>query len=190
MMQNNSDEEICTKLRDGDKVIFSQLFQQFYSSLCNYANGFVFNEEIAKEVVLDIFLNIWEKRESLNIINSLKAYLYRAVHNQCLNYIKKSHNIRVLQVYSNEDERVKDSLLNKEIPPDVYDKLFTEEVKIQLEKVMKDLPDQSRKIFYLCRFENLSYKEIARELKVSLSTVKTHMARATLKLSAEIRKFI
>jgi RNA polymerase sigma-70 factor, ECF subfamily len=183
MVLNKFDEGIYNKIQLGDQIAFSQVFNMFYTPLCNYAFSYVRNENVAKDIVIELFINIWEKRDTNKQVLSLKAYLFRSVHNMCLNYLKKGKGVKFI---SSDDERIRELLLNREISGDVIEKLFVEQVKIQLEKAIQDLPEQCRKIFFLCRFENLTYNEIAKKLKISVSTVKTQMSRATIKLKTEI----
>ena len=80
--------DIVTALRQGDSVVFKQLFDDYYERLCNYANSFLDDIDESEEVVQATFIALWEKRDKLDIQISVKSYLYQAVHNQSLNKIK------------------------------------------------------------------------------------------------------
>ncbi len=84
------DIEILMSIRQGNEQVFEQLFRQYYASLCRYADSIVKDLDDAEEVVQTVFVTIWEKRLDIEINLSLKSYLYRAVHNHCLNRLK--HN--------------------------------------------------------------------------------------------------
>jgi RNA polymerase sigma-70 factor, ECF subfamily len=185
---NSLEDEICTKIRMGDEKAFNILFKVYYSPLCRYAYELLRETEDAKEVVLDVFIKIWETKESLTIKSSLKGYLYRSVHNQCLNHIRKFKHLSSNDFISIDDEKNNILLLNIEVPADILEKLFTEQLEKDLLKALETLPNQCRTIFYLCRFEHLTYPEIASKLNLALSTVKTQMLRAISKLKIEIEK--
>ena len=76
-----------------DEAAFERIFREHYAPLCRYATGIVKDPDSAEEVVQDVFFRIWEKRDTLAITTSVKSYLYRAVHNSCINFVqrKKEH---------------------------------------------------------------------------------------------------
>ena len=83
-----SEKEVISKLRKGDKEAFEHLFQENYKNLVLYAKKFVMDTEIARDLVQDIFIYLWEKRQKLTINKSLSSYLFRAVRNACINHLK------------------------------------------------------------------------------------------------------
>ena len=84
-----SDKEIAEALQAGNENVFEQMFRLHYQRLCNYAAGILNDMDDAEEVVQQMFLNVWEKRMTMEISVSFKSYLYRAVHNACLNKLKQ-----------------------------------------------------------------------------------------------------
>jgi len=84
-----SDTQILAAIGQGDERIFEQVFRKYYAGLCTYGRGILRDAEEAEEIVQNVFVTIWEKREILEITQSLQSYLYRAVHNHCLNRIKQ-----------------------------------------------------------------------------------------------------
>ncbi len=185
---NPLENEICANIRLGDEKAFNTLFKGYYSSLCRYAYDILRDQESSKEMVLDLFVHIWESRATFTVTSSLKGYLYRSVHNQCLNYIRNRKTRKVIDFVSSDDEKNRTLLLNIEVPPVIIEKLISEQLENDLQRAMDTLPEQCRKIFYLCRFENLTYPEISIKLNLALSTVKAQMLRAISKLSKEIEK--
>lgn len=185
---NLRDVDILRGIKRGDRKIYELVFKSYYSGLCAFANDYLRSPDAAREVSQEVFLYLWENRSRLQIKSSLKAYLYRSVHNRCLNYIRDnltvSHReIRVDQLKSQAD------LLFIEIPEDVYDRLFAKQAEKELETSIELLPEQCKTIFRLCRYENLTYAEIAKRLKVSPSTVKTQMSRAMKQLREKMRRY-
>jgi RNA polymerase sigma-70 factor (ECF subfamily) len=155
------------------------LFKEHYEQLHRYAFTILKDTDEAKDVVQAVFLNLWEKRETLNITSSPKAYLFRSVYNESLNHIKKQevlnrhHNLSGA-VTPGEDEQK---------PFAFEDELF---LKQKIENVMLELPPQCREVFTKSRAEQKKYSEIAAEMGIAVKTVEAHMSKA-LKL---IRKIV
>ena len=94
-----SDSTVINLLRQGSEKVFESIFKDYFKSLHAYAYTFLKDDELAEEVVQNVFCRIWEKRENLKTDGSLKAYLYRAVHNESLNYLKHQKVKASFQVY-------------------------------------------------------------------------------------------
>ena len=125
----------------------------------------------------DVFVNLWDNRETFNIKISIKTYLYTSVKNSCLNYIKREN------FFSSTDE-------NNE-PPDKsgktqLDKMEEDEINSAIRNAINKLPEKCREIFMMCRYDELSYKEIAEILDISINTVKTQLKRAMKNLYANL----
>ncbi|MBO9731949.1 MAG: RNA polymerase sigma-70 factor [Chitinophaga sp.] len=164
---------------------FESLFKTYYPALCTFAYDFVNRHDLAEEIVQDTFMKIWEKYDDLNIQVSEKAYLYRAVQNNCLNFIKQNKN---RTQYSSEllqqmESRIQLFSLPSDSPADM---LETSELEQLAEKAIRKLPPQCQDVFRLSRFEQLSYPEISRHLGISVNTVKTQMTRALQRLRDEL----
>ena len=185
---NLHDSEILKGIKQGDIQIFDLVFKHYYLGLYIFARDYLKSSEAAEEVVQELFLYVWENREKLQIKTSLKAYLYRAVHNRCMNYIRDVQNLshRKIQL---EKLRKQNDLFHLEIPETIFDQLFSEQMENDLHNAIESLPDQCRRIFRMSRFENLTYPQIAKHLNVSLSTVKTQMSRAMNALRQKLEKY-
>ena len=159
-----------------NKTNFEQLFKDHYNSLYYYAYSIVNDDELAKDLVNDSFEEIWNKRNKIDISYSLKAYLYQIVKNRCVNHLKKQE---VEQKYINRTiHSVDDSDEYKD----------NESVMAELMKAIEQLPEQGRKVFTKCFIENLTYKEAAEELNVSVNTIKTHVSNSLKRLRKELDK--
>jgi RNA polymerase sigma-70 factor, ECF subfamily len=161
---------IVKRIQAGDLKEFERLFKDLYSPLCSYANRIIRDKDKAEEIVQDIFYTIWKNRTNLEIKVSLKSYLYRAVHNNCLQMIE--HYV--------VEEKYKQFITNGDRLPDP-DPLHEMELK-EMNKVIDDtiqgLPDRCRQIFNMNRFDGLKYREIAEILKISIKTVEADMGKA------------
>jgi RNA polymerase sigma-70 factor (family 1) len=186
---NFKDNDILTGITSGNKEVFDLVFRRYYSELCIFANDYVHSPDIAQEITQDMFVYLWENHSRIQIKISLKAYLYRSVHNRCMNYFRsKTYQMNKEVLIDNLMNH--DVLLSTEISETVFDLLFSEKLEHELEKTIEMLPEQCRIIFEMNRYENLSYKEIADRLEVSASTVRTQIARALHKIRNKMSKYL
>ena len=180
-MNQPDDKELFKGFTKGDIKAFETLFHMYYANLCRFASGFIHDNDVAEEIVQDFFVKLWEKRAQLSVDTSVKNYLYRAVKNQCLNYIK--HNITKtnhLQNIQTEKKRV--------IQPDEY--FLALELAKKIEESIQSMPEKRREIFRLSREEGLRYNEIAEKLQISLKTVEAQMGLAIKTLREKLKNYI
>lgn len=164
----------------GDKGAFEQVFKQYYQPLCNYAGPLLKDFDEAEEVVQNVFYTMWSKRESLEITTSLKAYLYRAVHNDCLNKLK---HLKVRAHYAADYKHTQQEV-------DHSSSLVEKELSQQIQQAIDELPEQCGQVFRLSRFEHLKYQEIAERMGLSVKTVENHMGRALRLLRERLKDYL
>lgn len=165
---------------DNAERTFEYLFHTYYPPLCSYACSIIKNQEDAKDLVNDCFLEFWRKRHEIDIKISVKSYLYIAVRNSAVNYIKRR---RIRQRHS--ATMIYPFYLQDEVNSETEKLLRMENLETRLKQAMDSLPQQCRYIFYLNRFEKQGYKDIALKMNLSVGTVKTQIARALKKLRSE-----
>ena len=174
--------ELIGLLTDGDEMAFEQVFKKYFKALHAYAFTIVKEEETAEEMVQALFLRLWEKKENLDPQINLKAYLYRSVHNDSLNYLKhqkvklKYQNHMVYQMKNETDNAA--------------NRVQLRELENQLQRALTELPEQCRTIFQLSRFEELKYQEIADHLSLSIKTVENQMGKALKLLRLKLVDFL
>ena len=132
--------------------------------------------DIAREIVQEVFANLWEKRDTIELDRSPKSYLGTAVRNRCLNHLRdnKKYDAGMLEV---------EGLSENHIYQD-QDHMVEEELKIKINEAVNSLPDKCREIFIHNRMENKKYQEIADEMEISVKTVEAQMSKA-LKIMRE-----
>lgn len=189
MGKEDFDRELLKNLQKGNKAVFEILYKSYYDQLCKSILIFVKHRYIAEEIVQDTFLKLWEGREKINIETSWRSFLFRCVHNNCINYLK-SNQVQQLhsQVVQNEIQYHADIAM-RNFSETTLDIITSIELEKYLNTAIEELPTQCREIFTLNRFEQLSYQEIAQKLDVSINTVKTQMVRALDKLRTALKKF-
>ena len=163
-----------------DGQSFETVFRQFYPGLRGYALKLLSDEALADEAVQEVFMKIWQKKAELNIQTSVKSYLFRAVHNHCLNMIKSQ------KIKEGHHQHIAD------ITPqaDLTDSMETMEAKERIYGAIARLPDQCARIFRMSRFEGLKYKEIAQKLSISPKTVEVQMGKALKRLREDLKDFL
>ncbi|HEY5123493.1 MAG TPA: RNA polymerase sigma-70 factor, partial [Ignavibacteria bacterium] len=155
---------MAMRIKLGDEQSFELLFNKFYVRLCGFANKFLRDPEQAQEIVMDVFIKIWEGREDIDPENSLKAYLFQITKNLSLNKLKRR------QVESKYIEIYKQVYINfREFSAD--ESLLAKELDEKIAFAISKLPDKCRTVFKLSRIDALKYNEIADTLHISVKTV-------------------
>lgn len=166
---------IVKKMIEGDIDSFKYFFDKYYNDLCNFVNIYLHDKVLAEEIVQDIFVYLWGNKENLRINTSVKAYLFTASKLKSLNHLRDTRN----------QKRIIDQL-GKSAASDTidFDDSFvdTEEFRKILDTAIEQLPPKCKKIFLLSKKEELSNKEIAEQLGISVKTVENQMTVALKKL--------
>jgi RNA polymerase sigma-70 factor (ECF subfamily) len=178
---NQPEEKIwMKKIQSGDAKAFEMLFHQYYGHLCLFATKILNNDAAAEEVVQEFFVKIWEKKEQLSIETSVKNYLFRAVKNQCLNYIK--HNfVKENYIKTKENEN--------QLEIDFEENYVEVDLAQKIKESIDSLPEKRREIFRLSREEGLKYREIAQKLNISIKTVEAQMGLAIKNLREKLKDY-
>ena len=174
------EQQQLNRIRKGDIETFESLFHQFYAGLTRYAESLVRKEEIAEEVVQDVFYNIWKNRESLRIQRTWKSYLYRSVYNNSMMYLRKTRREFLLEDVTTAEQEGTYS--------DPADTLEYHEISELVDQTLANLPERTREIFRLNREEGKKYREIAEELSISVKTVEANMGKALKALRNSLEK--
>ena len=175
-------ESIGTLLAQRDEAAFEQVFKTHFKRLHAYAFTILRDEIQAEEMVQQVFFKLWERNENLSLTGSISSYLYRAVHNESLNYIKHQ------KVRSNHQLHVAYSMKNEVEHP--AKKVMAGELEKKIHSALNELPEQCRTIFQMSRFDELKYREIADKLGISVKTVESQMSKALRLLRVKLVDFL
>lgn len=161
---------------------FDQIYLKYYSRMYRFAKQYVLFDEDAENIVQDVFLLLWEKREVLQIETSISSYLFSLVKNRSLNYLRHK---TIADEYKQELEAKLSSLemLNDSFSTD-------EDIENILTSAIEKLPERCREIFLKSRMEGKKYREIAEEMKLSVNTIENQMAIALKKLRTELKDYL
>jgi RNA polymerase sigma-70 factor (ECF subfamily) len=163
------DRELLSRIRAGDQAAFAVVFRASYAPLVGMAESLLAGRAVAEEVVQDVMLELWRRRETLTLDESLRAYLFQSVRNRALNHLRHD---RVKQVA--EPELIRGSQ-QVQLPDELLEQ---EEVENAVRQSVSQLPPRCREVFELSRVHGLKYSEIAKVLGISVKTVETQMGKA------------
>lgn len=166
-MQKNTDDIYFLKLiKSGDEQAFKDLFDAYFVPLCRFVRVYVKDNGVAEEIVLDVFTNVWEMRNTLQIQVTIKAYLFQSARNRTLNYIRDNDRLVFVSDFSNLDR------------PETDSRVEEDELSRLIEEAICSLPLKCQEVFRKSRFENLSNKEIAGEMNITIKTVEAQITKA------------
>lgn len=161
-------KDLLLLIEERDTNTFTEFYLDNFKKLILVSDKYVRSVPVAEEIVQNIFLKIWENKQLLSEIDSIKAYLYRSTTNASINHINREKNLEKHHM------KIAENLSAAEI-----DNLDEEnELIILLYKEIELLPEKCRQVFKLSRLEKMKYKEIALQLDISEKTVENHMGHA------------
>ena len=164
-----TDRELLARLRDGDERAFDAIFRAWYAPLVRMAEGMLRQRAVAEEVVQDVMLELWRRRETLSPDGSPQAYLFQATRNRALNHLR---HVRV-------EERGETNAAAELTMPASADRSLAEgEIDVAVREAIATLPPRCREVFELSRMHGLKYAEIAQTLGVSVKAVEAQMGKA------------
>lgn len=175
-----NDSKLLEGIRSGNASYYEEVFRKYYQPLCLFALKYVKDHSESEEIVQDVFVRIWQKKEELVISTSLKSYLYQAIRNTCLNHLK--HNNIKLEYQKNA--------ANPSSTANAGDTLVALELEVRIRDTLNKLPTERKKIFLMSRNDGLKYREIAEKLNISIKTVENQMSKALQFLKSELADFL
>ncbi len=177
-------EQNCRRMSPNKKTIegirkreikaFKYLFENFYASLCIFAQKYVNDDEAVLDIVQDAFIYFWEKEKDITSINSAKSYLYKTVRNKSLNYLRNSNKeANAYMEYFESELYFRDNIIEEETYQIIYNEIGV-------------LPPQSQRVIEMS-LDGLKNNEIAESLGISVNTVKTLKLRAFKSLRIKLK---
>ena len=164
-------------IRDAHTLSFEEVYQEYWSKLYVYSFRILQDKNVCEDLIQEIFLSFWKKRDTLNVEN-LSAYLFQSLRFQIYKYYRdtKLETLDIEKFSNFVSVNTTDELLN------------LEDTKMLINGYLNKLPKRCREIFYLSRFKNLSHKEIAEELNISNQTVKNQISIASKHLQKHYKE--
>lgn len=180
MRETIDEKAIMEQIRAGDQTAFDDLFRQYYRYLVVVAFRYLQDDHRAKDMVQEVFLDFWKRRETIQIEQSIKAFLRRAVVNNCLSTLRKNQRIDLKETPDMTASRLQDKV------DKIYEYKELEEI---VEAAVSSLPERCQAVFRMSRQENLSHKEIAEKLGISTKTIENQMTKALKIIREALKKY-
>lgn len=187
MMQDT--QVILQKIAKGDMQAFEMFYKKYHYRLFMYARKFIADDEAIRDILQEFFTDFWENRRKFDIHTTPEGYIFRSIHNRCIDYIRKS-TIRndftdLADVRLNE---IKARYFFTENGP--LNTVFSEDIEAIVDKVIADLPEQCRRVFLMSRKEGISTREIAEAMSLSPRTVESHVYRVLKILKTNLSDYL
>ena len=162
-----------------DMQSFKKIYFHYYQRLFQLAKAITKHTETAEEIVDDVFMKVWQKREGMVYVNNLSVYLYVATKNHSLN-----HNSKENQPSTTHIDDIKVEI--KDLTPGIEDTIITNDLMKIINQSIKELPEQSKLVYKLVKEDGLKYKEVAKILNISPKTVEYHIGSALKKIAQSL----
>ncbi|MFD1630280.1 RNA polymerase sigma factor [Pseudopedobacter beijingensis] len=177
-----SDKELFDLLKNGNRNAFAEIYDRYWALLYKHAYRLIKDQDLAQDVVQEVFVSLWDKIKAIDLQFSISSYLYTAVRNKVLNLIQrdkvKNNYIESLANFVASSEAITDYRLREGL------------LKEKIEKEVAALPSKMRQVFEMSRIQNMSHKQIAEELNLSDKTVKKQMSNAIKILRLKLGGFL
>lgn len=176
------DSVLIEKIAQSNVRAFDTLFVRYYQKLCYYSNKITRQNEISEEVVQDVFIKVWENRESLHIEKSIRSYLYRAVYNLSVNAIRNNKKL-------NNTVEIDSNCIDFKSFDNADNDILFNELEFRLFETINSFPEKQKNVFILRRLEGLSYKQISDELNMSERMVERYVSKSLEALRNELIEY-
>lgn len=180
MYHERTDETLQQLLKAGDLNAFDEIYRRYWEPLAKYAYNITHSPAEVCDIVQDVFVSLWKRRNEFIPAGPLRPYLYKCVRNLSLRYLEKNmHQQRYLQSLNTIAQHV-------DANPVIA--VETRDLEIKINGAVEKLPEKMRDVFLLSRKQHLSYREIAEQLGIAETTVKKQVNNALKFLKSEVRE--
>lgn len=176
MVQGVSNNDLIKEIKRGDESAYEILFMKYFNRLFGFAKSILKDEGLAQDIVQEVFIKIWEKRDGIESTN-LDAYLYRLVRNQCISQIR---HLKIVKNTHRDFSEIKniEELYRIDFLRDEPYVCIEKELEQEIKQVINSLPERCREVFTLSRVSGLKNREIAEQLDMNIKNVEKHITKA------------
>lgn len=176
-----TDDALVQLLQNGDERAFTEIYQRFWKLLFSVAVNKLDSPEDARELVQDVFIQLWKRHTELHIDHSIKSYLAAAVKFRVYTHLSKQYRLRQQQAGLAAADNIS--------APDVEDQLDVQDLMARIDQAATQLPERCRLVYQLSREDGLTHREIASQLDISEKTVENQITKALKVLRGALRFF-
>jgi RNA polymerase sigma-70 factor (ECF subfamily) len=176
------EKQLIQALQGDGKSAMQSIFNRYHALLCRVSYRIVNDKDEAQDVVQEVFIKLWRNRKELTITYSLEAYLKRAVVNTSLNLVERKRKFKSLDLDPSHTETLSGEIVNE--------KHNLDELTVLVDHTINSLPVRTKAVFTLIRYEEMSYKEVAEILHISLKAVEKEMMKALRLLRKGLKDFL
>ncbi|WP_346861656.1 RNA polymerase sigma-70 factor [uncultured Draconibacterium sp.] len=178
-MNKIDDADLTRRVKSGEKEAYQALFERYAPKIYHFALSYLKSTADSEELVQDVFLKVWEKREILDATQNIKAFVFKIAINTIYDFIRRKNIENAFQEFSKANYAADSN--------NTWDTLIFEEMQTTINSLVAQMPEQRKKIFKLSKNKGLSNDEIAQELNLSKRTVENQLYRALLFLKEHLR---
>lgn len=168
---------------------FDNIYQEYKPRFVRFAKTYVYDIDIAEDIVMDSFIYYWENRKNIEQTN-IPAYILVSVKTRCLNYLKRKENRSKIEKYISEKDSWELDIKIATLEACNPEQLFHDEVQELISKTLASIPKQSREIFIKSKYENLSNKDIATHFGLSVKSIEYHITKTLKVLRTNLKDYL
>lgn len=176
-MNETEEQELYTAIKEGDQTAFKKFFDQHFDSLYSFLTHHQVHPDAAEDLIQTAFVYIWENRKKIKPGLSLKAYLFRIAYTRMINHFKSESRLTTIDDAPRVEKK------------DPADHLEYQDLKSSLDQAIEQLPEKRRVVFISCFLNELTYRETAEMLEISIKTVEAHMVLALKDIRSALQQF-
>jgi len=178
--ENISDSDLAGKVKTGEKNAYQELFERYSPRIYQFSLSYLKNKSDAEELVQDVFLKIWEKRETLDQSKNIESFIFKVAVNTIYDFIRHKNIENAFNDFARANFETDSN--------NTWHTVIFDEMTANLKELVAKLPEQQQKIFQLSKEEGLASEEIAEKLNLSKRTVENHLYRAVSFLKENFRR--
>ncbi|MCL6294480.1 RNA polymerase sigma-70 factor [Jejuia spongiicola] len=179
-----NNEEFISLINEGNVAAFEILFKLYRSKLLYIASQYIASKEDAEEIIQNVFIKVWSKK---NVQSNINGYLYKVTRNACLDYLRTKKQLLNIENNLNQLEA---SINHTAFSDDTASLLIEKELYEAVLKSIDLLPPKCKDVFVKSRIEGLNHKEISQKMDISTKTIETHITKALKHLRVSLREFL
>jgi len=178
---DTSERTLQERIRAGDESAFDTVFRSHYPHLVRMAESVVRERALAEEVAQEVMLELWRRRETLQVEQTFRAYLLRSTRNRALNHVRHQRVVA---------REAAIAAIESPTAPSAEDEMLGTELEQAVRMAIDGLPEKCREVFQLSREQGLKYAEIAVALEISVKTVEKRMGQALAELRDRLQQWL